>query len=166
LRLPEQVGIPAIDEEEKLTMSAALRGRQVLIVEDEALVIMMLEDMLNALGCRVVGVATTLDEGLAAIERGPRPDAVVLDLNLEGSHSYRVADALVTRGVPFLIVTGYGEDAVAESYRHQPILRKPFRDEDLAKALADTLGAAGDQSPAGAVAERRPMSDRPATDWP
>jgi CheY-like chemotaxis protein len=42
----------------------ALTGRRVLIVEDESLVAMLLETMLEDLGCVAVGPASSVDEGL------------------------------------------------------------------------------------------------------
>lgn len=139
----------ALAEADGADASAVLRGRRVLIVEDELLIVLMLEDMLCGLGCDVAGVAATSEAALAALEGGPPPDAVVLDLSLDGRPSDTVADALAARGVPFLIVTGYSGDSLPTAHGRRPVLGKPFLEEDLGRALAEVLGGAG---PAPAVA--------------
>ena len=48
-----------------------LSGLRILVVEDELLVAMMIEDMLQTLGCDVVGPAATLEDALAAVRYHP-----------------------------------------------------------------------------------------------
>ncbi len=48
---------------------------------------------------------------------------------------FPVADALREQGVPFVFATGYDESAVPEAYKDVPRWEKPFKPEDLAKAL-------------------------------
>lgn len=131
-------------------MNGMLRGRRVLIVEDEPLIALMLEDMLQDLGCEIAGVAGSPEAALTALEHGRAPDAAVLDLNLHGRSSGGVADALAARGVPFLFVTGYGDESIPEAHCRRPVLGKPFADNDLAKALNKLLADA-DRAPASAA---------------
>ena len=57
----------------------------VLVVEDEAMVAMLVEDMLTDLGCVVVGVAGTVANGLAVVGAGDVAlDGAVLDVNIGG----------------------------------------------------------------------------------
>lgn len=56
-------------------------GRRVLVVEDEALVAMLVEDALLDAGFTVIGPAATVEEAMHFLAT-ERPDAVVLDLNL------------------------------------------------------------------------------------
>jgi len=123
-----------------------LSGQRVLIVEDEMMIAMMLEDMLSQLGCTVAAMAANPASALAIIESQPI-DAAVLDVNLDGQTSYGVAAALEERGIPFLFSTGYGALALDERYRRRRLLQKPFRQEDLGKALSAILAerAAGPQ---------------------
>jgi CheY-like chemotaxis protein len=60
--------------------------RKVLVVEDEALVAMLVEDALLDAGFGVMGPAATVEEAMNILAR-ERPDAVVLDLNLAGETS-------------------------------------------------------------------------------
>ena len=67
-----------------------LTGRRVLVVEDEALVAMLVEDALLDAGAAVVGPAATVSEALSLLSK-ENPDVAVLDLNLAGETSTPVA---------------------------------------------------------------------------
>jgi len=119
-------------------MDRLLTNRRVLVVEDEMLVLMMIEDMLADLGCESVSTAATVDQALALIDAHVF-DAAMLDMNLKGSKSHPVADALAARGVPFVFSTGYSAHAMREGYRDRPMLKKPFQHEELAAILTRLL---------------------------
>lgn len=108
---------------------------KVLLVEDEALVAMMIEDLLLDLGSEVGETAMRLDEAVAAARTGDF-DLALLDLSLAGTRTYPVADILRTRNIPFAFLTGYRSDDLEEAYRATPILAKPFRRSDLQAILA------------------------------
>ena len=55
----------------------------------------------------------------------------MLDMNLNGTKSHAVADALAARGVPFIFSTGYSAHDMREGYRDRPVLKKPFKFEEL-----------------------------------
>jgi len=115
-----------------------LSGRRILVVENEMLVLMMTEDMLADLGCESVTSAATVDQALALID-AEGFDAALLDMNLGGDKSFPVADALAARGVPFIFSTGYTGHDMREGYRDRPVLKKPFRYEDLTGVLSRLL---------------------------
>jgi CheY-like chemotaxis protein len=119
-------------------MNSPFSGRRVLLVEDEMLVVWLLEDMLADLGCAVVGPAASVKQALAMID-AEAIDVAVLDVNLNGQMSYPIADALATRGVPFVFSTGYDKDTLLDGYRIFPVLQKPFRRSELSDALAKLL---------------------------
>lgn len=114
--------------------------RRVLVVEDEALVAMLVEDALTDAGYGVIGPAATVAEALALLGR-ERPDAVVLDLNLAGESSSPVADLLAQRGIPYVIATGYGASALPPGHERAAVLAKPYDPTQLA-AVLDRLCAA------------------------
>lgn len=122
----------------------ALRsGLRLLVVEDETMVALMLEDMLDDLGCVVVDVAGTLSRGLTlAANESLSLDGAVLDVNLGGEKVYPIAECLATRGVPFFFCTGYGAEGLPTDFAHVPILAKPYRQEELEGMLATVLAAA------------------------
>ncbi|MDB5425297.1 MAG: hypothetical protein JWQ29_2713 [Phenylobacterium sp.] len=122
-------------------MTTALTGLRMLIVEDEALVAMMVEDMLEDFGCVVVDVAGTLSRGLAAVANIELAlDGAILDVNLGGDKVYPVAEALAARGIPFIFATGYGIAGISENFSHVPALAKPYESRDLEKTLTTVLG--------------------------
>jgi CheY-like chemotaxis protein len=121
-----------------LNEQADLNGLRVLVVEDEPAISMLIEDMLEDLGCKVAGVANTVASALALIQAGPA-DAAVLDVNLGRESIFPVADELTARGVPFLFSTGYGSAGIRPADRERPVLPKPFTQADLERGLRRAL---------------------------
>lgn len=115
-------------------MDKSLSCRSILVVEDEMLVLLNIEDMLSDHGCTSVSSAASADQALALIATQSF-DAALVDLNLNGMKSYRVADALAARGVPFVFSTGYSRESLADGYRDRPVLGKPYRDVDLVQVV-------------------------------
>src|SRR3954467_13799267 len=105
---------------------------RVLVVEDELLIAMMAEDMLTALGCETVGPAARVEQGLA-LAAFAEIDAALLDVNLAGSTSFPIADALRLRGVPFAFTTAYGRSALRECDQDVPVIEKPYGLREIAK---------------------------------
>lgn len=112
-----------------------LRGRRVLVVEDEPLVAMDIQASLEAAGCSVVGPVATVAAALALVAGGP-VDVAVLDANLGGSRVDALADALAAAGVPFAFATGYGREALPAAHGTAPVLTKPFAPAQLVAAVA------------------------------
>lgn len=112
-------------------------GLRVFIVEDETLIALMLETMLEELGCVVLAVAGSVAEALRSLD-GPaaQADAAILDVNIGGEKVYPVADALGERGVPYLFATGYGREGLGELYPRRIVLPKPYTQGVLAQALS------------------------------
>ena len=120
----------------------ALKDVRVLIVEDEALVAMLLEDMLEDLGCVLAGAASNLDQAVEAAG-GLELDVAILDMNLAGKPVLPVAEALAARSKPFIFATGYGEGGVPEEWRGRPTLQKPFSMRDVEEALKLAVKSGG-----------------------
>jgi CheY-like chemotaxis protein len=118
-----------------------LHGRKVLVVEDEMMISMLIEDMLDELGCRLVGPATKVQRALELIGK-ETIEVALLDVNLNGEATYVVADELQRRRVPFVFATGYGAAGVPKEHGARPILQKPFQKIDLQTALTKALGEA------------------------
>jgi len=123
-------------------MNQALSGRSILIVEDESLVAMLLETILEDMGCTPVGPAGTVEEGLALVQADEPLDAALLDVNVAGEKVFPIADALRDRGVPFVFSTGYGEAGLPDHWRGHPTLQKPFSEYAVEQALMAAMGVA------------------------
>ena len=117
----------------------ALRGRRVLVVEDEMMIAMLVEDMLTDFGCVVVGPAHRLDDAMEVVRAESRIDVALLDMNLAGEPVFALADALRAKGVPAIFATGYADPGLREIDRGAPVLQKPFRASELASALGEAL---------------------------
>jgi CheY-like chemotaxis protein len=109
--------------------------RRVLVIEDEVIVGMLLEDMLEELGCEVAATSTHIEEALQ-LARALDIDLAILDINLGGKQSFPVADVLKSRGVPFMFATGYGAHILKPLYSGTPTLQKPFQLDDLQRMLS------------------------------
>jgi DNA-binding response OmpR family regulator len=115
-----------------------LQGKRVMIVEDESLVALMIEDILLEQECEILGPYTNLADALTAAH-GETMDVALLDVNLRGVKIYPVARALSDRGVPFLLLSGYGADAVPADEPSWRACAKPFTPEDLIRMLIEQL---------------------------
>lgn len=108
---------------------------RILIVEDEAMIAMMIEDMLIDAGYVVAGIAATCAEALDLIAQSPC-DAAILDVNLAGEKSWPVADALAARGIGFAFASG-GQEARPAPHDTAPTLDKPFQFNRLCNVLTN-----------------------------
>src|SRR5437868_1331831 len=93
-----------------------LNALRVLIVEDEYFLATDLAELLKAHGVDVIGPVPDNATALALLMQ-KQPDVAVLDVGLQRQRVYVVADALSVRNIPFLFVTGFGEDVIAERFR-------------------------------------------------
>lgn len=113
---------------------------RVLIVEDEAFVVMLIEDMLAELGFEIAGTAPRVAPALALVATLDF-DLAILDVNLGSEMSFPVADALAGKGVPYMFATGYGRPAIVAEHAHRPVISKPFSIDDLNAAIRAALAS-------------------------
>jgi DNA-binding response OmpR family regulator len=111
-----------------------------MVVEDEALIAMLVEDFLIELGFTVVAVTGTVEGGLAVATEASRTiDGAILDVNLGPESVFPIADALVERRIPFVFATGYGPQGLVPRYSKHPVIAKPFRLESLKHLLVSAF---------------------------
>ncbi len=122
------------DVTDSVTSDGDLNGLRILVVEDEAAISLLLEDMLLDFGCEVIGPAARLSAALDAVAR-EQVDLAILDVNVAGEPIYPVAEALAQRSIPFVFSTGYGSAGIRDSFRDRPVLQKPFAQNDLKQKL-------------------------------
>jgi DNA-binding response OmpR family regulator len=123
----------------------ALVGCRVLVVEDELMIAMLVETVLEEAQCTIVGPYGDLAAALEAA-RSEVLDLAVLDINLAGEMVFPVADVLDGRGVPFLLLSGYGETGLPSDRRHWPVCSKPFKLDELLSMLKRLVAASGKPS--------------------
>jgi len=97
---------------------------RILIAEDEFLVGVHLEEDLRSAGCSIVGPFSSLETAMRAARR-ERFDLAVLDINLNGTMVYPLADELSARGIPFIFLSGYIAADLPERFRQARQIAKP-----------------------------------------
>lgn len=128
---------------------------KVLLVEDEALIALMAQDMIEGLGHEVSHTAASLKDALEACASRSF-DCALLDVNLNGDSSMPVAAALKENGCPFAFTTGYGAGGVDDAHRDVPVLSKPYALVELEKMLDTFAGQlAGTSSTTSSVDSNR-----------
>jgi PAS domain S-box-containing protein len=116
----------------------AIERPRVLLVEDEALVGIMIQECLTEFGFQIVGPLCTAADALAAAKHD-QFDAAILDINLGDGSVYQVAEILAERHVPFVFVTGYDSAGVDSRFNEVPVLQKPIERQTLQRIfVADT----------------------------
>ena len=111
---------------------------QILLVEDEALLSLLMRDLLTDMGFAVAGPYNCVKDAMAAAKVEPLAGAV-LDVNLGGEFVYPLAEYLNANAVPFVFVTGYAEDRIEMRFDGVPVLQKPLTRELLERALGSVL---------------------------
>ena len=115
-----------------------LKGRTVLLVEDNMIIAMDGEDALRDLGAEVM-TAASINRAREAIARH-KVDLAVLDFNLGNETSLPIADLLTERGVSFIFATGYGDGLeLPARYSHVTLLKKPYSGATLAQVIAPLI---------------------------
>ena len=92
---------------------------RILVVEDEAMIAMLVEEMVLDFGSEVVGPAAKMEEALR-LASDASLDAAILDVNVGGAVVYPVADLLRARGVPIIFATGYGAGELPSRFQKTP----------------------------------------------
>ena len=126
----------------------ALRGRRVLVIDDDELVLQSAAGLLETWGCVAI-VATSATQAIERL-RGSPPDLVITDFHLVGGEA--AADVIATlrdhfgRDVPTIVVSGDVTQRTREAVAAMglPILDKPVRPMAL-RALASGLLVALDR---------------------
>lgn len=111
-----------------------MRQASILLIEDEALIRMMLVEMAEELGHKVTAEAGSVAEAqsLAEIEQY---DLAILDINLQGTNAQPVAEIVRSRGLPFFFMSGYGSGGLPDGFEGTPVLTKPCSIELLGHTI-------------------------------
>jgi two-component system, sensor histidine kinase len=130
-----------------------LKGRTILVIDDEASIREAVAEVLGGWGCHPVAAASAREATAIFAARGDHPDAMVVDYQLERGESGLEAiahlDAIFATGIPAIIVTG---DTQPERLREAsaigyPLLYKPLAPMRLRAALTAALQSVPSESP-------------------
>lgn len=147
--LPRHHGEAAAEEvEPAVELLAKATGQTVLVVDDEAAIRHLIDEVLDDLGYTVIGAADG-SAGLKVLQSGARIDLLITDVGLpNGMNGRQVADAAraLRPGLKVLFITGFAENAAVGNGHLEPgmeLLTKPFTLESLASKTAEMMKSSG-----------------------
>lgn len=161
IQIPEASRKPAKGEEsvqsgQNLVQLPTGGMKRVLLVEDDAIIGMMMRELLTDRGLFVVGPCCSLSE--AMVVAADNVDCAILDVHLGGEYVYPVASMLRELNVPFAFVSGYGRESIDARFQDVFILQKPVTREGLERYLANVLGDEYGSGVAHAIDRRDPSA--------
>lgn len=111
-----------------------LRGRRVLVADDEFLIAAFLKEMIEETGAVVIGPAYNIADAMKLAE-SEEIDAAFLDVNLGGKQSFPVAAGLRARGIQVAFLTGMDSRSLPAEFSGVGVLTKPVSIEALIATL-------------------------------
>jgi two-component system, response regulator PdtaR len=109
----------------------------VLIVEDDAMIGLLLTEILQEMGHTVCGIVATEEDAVIGAAR-LQPGLMLVDVNLhEGSGVSAVRRILKSGATPCVFMSG---EPVQVGWPTVPVLRKPFAEQELVVAIAHVVG--------------------------
>ncbi len=115
-------------------------AQRVLVIEDDAIIGMLYEDLLAEMGHGMCAIATTAADAVAAAAKY-KPDLIIADASLrDGSGVAAVQEILRSGLVSHLFVSG-DPAGVRILMPSAIIVQKPFLDSDLTRAIQNALAA-------------------------
>lgn len=122
----------------------SLEGVRIFIVEDHYVVADALRFLLTSYGGIVTATVPDVQRALHAFEEHP-VDIAVLDIDLNGTTVVPFAEHLVSKRVPFIFLTGYGDEhLLPDLLRERPRFDKPVRDDQLVRKMMELLRSKAD----------------------
>jgi len=139
--LPRHAGeaLP-IEEEEAIALAAKASGQTILVVDDEATIRHLIDEVLDEQGYTVIGAA-----GIKVLQSGAKIELLITDVGLpNGMNGRQVADAArsLRPNLKVLFITGYAENAAVGNGQLEPgmeLLTKPFSMQGLAAKVAEMM---------------------------
>jgi PAS domain S-box-containing protein len=148
--LPRYAGdAPLVDEEEAIAAAAAASGQTILVVDDEATIRHLIDEVLDEQGYTVIGAADGA-AGIKVLQSGAKIDLLITDVGLpNGMNGRQVADAArsLRPDLKVLFITGYAENAAVGNGHLEPgmeLLTKPFTMQGLSAKVAEMMKGGGD----------------------
>jgi len=116
-----------------------LKGRRILVVEDSPVVGPFTAELLNDLGCEVVGPAPNMAVARELIEGDEAIDAAMMDVHIRGERVFPLCEILASKGVPFLLTSGYAGWEMPDQLEDRPRLMKPYTIDQVEAALTKLI---------------------------
>jgi CheY-like chemotaxis protein len=127
------------DQRDSSPAATDLTGRRILVIEDSPVVGPFTADILEDLGCEVIGPAPNLAMARELIEEQVF-DAALVDLHIRGERVFGLCDMLDAKGTPFILTSGYADWQMPDKLRDKPRLQKPYTIDQVQEALSRLFG--------------------------
>lgn len=131
---------PFLRTPKSLMHRSNLKGRRILVVEDEYMLASEMKRELQALGVLVLGPVGRVGAALDLLGSEADIDGAVIDMNLGGEMAYPVAEALADRHIPVVLTTGYDVTAIPARFAQLPRCEKPVDLDKVTRAISEVLG--------------------------
>ncbi len=117
----------------------SVASARILLVEDHHLIAKLAADLLRELGHEPVGPAASMSQARELLE-SQHVDAAMLDVRVADGEIFPLATHLRSRGIPFVFCSCYDDNLIVpDDLRNAPFVTKPYDEDRLAEALADSL---------------------------
>ena len=117
-------------------MPVSLDGLTIMVVEDDFLAALDLSRLVEQRAGKVAGPVGRLEQAERLAE-SERLDGAVLDVRLNGADSLALADDLIAKEIPVILVTGYDVASLPPRFAETPRLPKPFPESAFDQLAAD-----------------------------
>lgn len=124
-----------------VSSTPVLSGQRFLVAEDETIIAMLLEDVIEWCGGKVVATATSCSEVIVALGMHGL-DAVILDVHLRDGSSEAIVAIAQSNNVAVLVCTGSDPKTLPLAFCNLPVLNKPWQRDDLVQAMAKLFAVA------------------------
>jgi len=115
--------------------NAGLKGRRILVVEDSPVVAPFTADLLSDLGCEVIGPAPNMAAARELLDE-THFDGALMDIHIRGERVFPLCEMLETKGVPFVLTSGYADWHMPDKWQDRPRLQKPYTVDQIEQALS------------------------------
>ncbi|MDB5555144.1 MAG: hypothetical protein JWL86_5128 [Rhizobium sp.] len=133
----------------RLRRRTSVTDKPILIVEDEYLIAADLAYQIIEDGGRVIGPALSIGDALDLLRHTTDLGGAILDVKVDDTDTFDLADALTEAGVPFVFFTGYRSLSIPDRFIGVPRVVKPSAWRQLKQGLiaaADRLSNTGNGS--------------------
>ena len=126
-----------------------IKGRRILVVDDEPMIRQTIGDLLRRLGAAVDGV-TDGNEAVQMIEKNDY-DLIISDIKMPGKNGYEIFAAAKDKSpdLPVMLMTGFGYDPNHSIVRARKeglaaVMFKPFKVDQLMREIRKALGVSSE----------------------
>jgi CheY-like chemotaxis protein len=121
-----------------MEQQSPLAGKRIFLFEDSPVIAEFTCDVLDDLGCTVVGPAPNLAAAREMVET-EEFDAALMDVRIRGDRSFAICEMLDAKGIPFVFTSGYADWQLPEKWQERPRLQKPYTIDQVQEALEGLL---------------------------